>query len=404
MKIGIQRISVKKLCNSRSLATVYMLIFCVQIVSIEGYGISPVKVGLMGIAPLIFVFKTPYVNKALLWGSAYWTMCYFSALLNGDMRFSTIGYLGMFIISFIVFYNLIYTGAFSFKYFVKLLRGLIIAYGVVLILQQISILVGLRSLWFINLSNQHFLSLTKLPSLTIEPSHSARLLTIMMLSYLRCVEIANEGIRPTLKQLFSDEHCIVIVLFLWTMLTMGSGTAFIGLGLLSLYFIHRKTALYTLPLFGILFYVGQSLELEQMDRAVKISQAVATTRTVEGIQEADGSGAVRIIPLINTFTKTDLTDKTTWVGHGTPEYDKLWWTRTDKKLGIIEQYGLLTFIISLILVYTCMIRSFFSIETLIFISMFGFSIGNFYYVWGTMMVFAAVRYFTIQYENGLCKY
>lgn len=109
-----------------------------------------------------------------------------------------------------------------------------------MILQQIAILVGLRSFWFINLDNQFFLDIDKLPSLTLEPSHTARILTVAMLCYLRCIEIDNGGIRPTLFALFDKEHRLVIILFLWAMLTMGSGTAFVGLAILSLYFCSAR--------------------------------------------------------------------------------------------------------------------------------------------------------------------
>lgn len=48
-----------------------------------------------------------------------------------------------------------------------------------------------------------------------------------------------------------------------------------------------------------------------------------------------------------------------------------------------------------------MIRRFFSIETLVFLILFGFSLGNIAYTWGAMMIFTTVRYFQEQHEDNL---
>ena len=99
----------------------------------------------------------------------------------------------------------------------------------------------------------------------------------------------------------------------------------------------------------------------------------------------------------------DLTDRNTWLGAGTntTEDKQTWWKKRDSKLAIIDQYGLIAFALSLMLVYTCMIRRFFSLETLSFFILIGMSLGNIYYVWGIMMIFTAVRYFQEQNERGV---
>ena len=175
---------------------------------------------------------------------------------------------------------------------------------------------------------------------------------------------------------------------------MGSGTAFIGLGILGLYFITKKTAIYIIPALVGLFIIGQSLELKQMDRVVTLA-ASATTGDAKEMQQADGSGASRLIPLVNAFTKTDLTELETWIGKTSMEKDKYWWMRTETK--IYDQYGLLAFLISLIFVYACVINHFFSLETLLFLGLLGLSITNIYYLWGCFMIMTGVRYFQNNY-------
>ena len=378
-----------------------MVILCVQIVPIEGDGVSNLKVAIMALTPIIFIFRTPVVSKPLFWGTVLWLTCYFCASFQSYMRFSTIGYFGMFIMTFIVFYNLVYQGAFSFSYFKRLLRALIIVFAVVLILQQVCMLIGVKTFWLLNLDNQHFLAIDKLHSLTIEPSHSARILAVVMLGYLRCLQIENDGERVALKVLFSKENRVVTILFLYAMLTMGSGTAFVALGILCLYFITWRNVWYVGPILISFLAVSSLLEVKQLTRAVNTMEATMTGDQKQ-VLEADGSAAARILPIINTFKETDLSDTETWFGKGTSKklsvevQNKM---LSKSKIPILEQYGILAAILSFILVYTCMIKRVWSIETLMFAMLFAFTIGNVYYIWGCMMIFSAARYFIMKSEN-----
>ena len=382
-------LKINVLFSDKVLATTMLVLFNIMFVPIEQGPFSPVKIAFMGICPLIFIAKKPIITKALILCVLYWVICYLLSLLKGEMRFSTLGFLGMYLIMYITYFSFIVKGTFTLDYFTKVLKYLILAYGITLIGQQICVLVGLRNMPLFNLQNQFYLSITKLPALTLEPSHSARILTFAMLGYLRCIEIKS-GKKLTVKEWFNQEHRIVTLLFLWSMLMMGSGTAFIGVGILGLYFITKKTAIYIIPALIGLFIIGQSLELKQMDRVVTLATS-ATTGDAKEMQQADGSGATRLIPLINVFTKTDLTKKETWIGKKSMEKDKYWWRRTDTK--IYDQYGLLAFVISVIFIYSCVIHRFLSIETILYLILLGFSIGNIYYTWGCLMIMTGVRYF-----------
>lgn len=395
--IKLQQFNLKEIVSDRVIATLLMVMLCVQIFPLEGEGVSNVKVAIMALTPIIFTLKTPVISKPLIWGVLLWLTCYFCASFQSYMRFSTIGYFGMFIMTFIVFYNLVYQGAFTFSYFKRLLRALIVVFAVVLILQQICILVGIKTLWLLNLDNQYFLAIDKLPSLTIEPSHSARVLAVVMLGYLRCLQIENGGERVSIKTLFNKDNRKVTILFLWSMLTMGSGTAFISLGILCLYFVTWRNLWYVVPMLIGFMAISSALEVKQLTRAVDTMQATMTGDKQQ-VLEADGSAAYRIIPIINTFTQTDLSDTETWFGKGTSKklsVEVLNKMLIKSKIPILDQYGLIATILSLILVYTCMIKRILNIETVMFAMLFGFTIGNFYYVWGCMMIFSATRYFIL---------
>ena len=387
-------LKINVLFADKVLATTMLVLFNIMFVPIEQGPFSPVKIAFMGICPLIFIAKKPIITKALILGALYWMVCYILSLVKGEMRFSTLGFLGMYLIMYITYFSFIVKGTFTLDYFIKVLKYLIIAYGIVLIGQQLCVLVGLRNMPLLNLQNQFFLSITKLPSLSLEPSHSARILTFSMLGYLRCMEM-KKGHTITILELFDKEHRIVTFLFLWCMLLMGSGTAFVGIAALSIYFITRKTAAYVIPLIIGLFLLGQSMELKQMNRAVVLAQAASTGEAQE-MYEADGSGATRFAPVLNAITKTDVTQLETWIGKKSMEKDKYWWRRTDTK--IYDQYGLLAFVISLIFIYSCVIHRFLSIETLLYLILLGFSIGNIYYSWGCLMIMTGVTYFQKKYS------
>lgn len=409
--MNLSWLNLRVLTSPRFLVALFIVVMCTQFPAIEGGGVSPVKVALMALAPFIFITQTPIINKAFIWGGAYWLCCFFCAYFAGPIRWSTLIYLGMFIMTFICFYSLLRTGKVSLEWFLNLLKALIITYGIILILQQISVLLGLRNNPLINLytNYHHFIALNKLPILNLEPSHAARMLAVFMLGFLECFKLGNNGNKITLIDLFSKEHRLMTILFLWSMLTMGSGTAFIALGLLSIYFITLKNAIYAIPIIIFIVSIGEYLNLEQLKRVEDVLLAT-TTGNVEEVRNVDTSAAVRINPIINFFTKSDLSDAKFWIGNGTASKLKtsneiaFAMMNTNAQLPIIKQYGFLSMILSLILVYSCIIKKFFSIETLFFLFLFGLSLANFAYTWGAMMVFAGIRYFQEVSSDETYKY
>ena len=117
---GIQ--SIRYLFNDKVLATLMLVLFNILFIPIEQGGFSPVKIGFMGLCPLIFFAKKPIVTKALMLCALYWTVCYLLSLLKGDVRFSTLGFLGMYLILFITYYTFIIKGTFTLDYFSKVLK------------------------------------------------------------------------------------------------------------------------------------------------------------------------------------------------------------------------------------------------------------------------------------------
>lgn len=381
---------------NRNIATFYLVLMMVQFVFVEGWGVSPVKVVAMTIAPLILLARCAYFSKALLFGGLYWLCCFLSAYLHPGFRFSTVAYSGMFVATFIMFYNLIHKCAFTLEYFIKLVRWMILAYAGCLVLQQCCILVGIRFMPLINLNNQFFLSITKLPSLSLEPSHSARILGALFYVYFKCNQYARGAAIP-FKQWFKGEHKWVTIGFLWAMLTMGSGTAYVVLAILSLLFLRRKYIAVAIPLFAALFFAMPYLENENMNRATSVVQATMTGN-VDNVIESDGSAAVRVLPILNTINSLDLTKKVTWLGSGSDVALAGGHYSRKRMVGCINDYGLISYLLSLCLVFSCCIE-WKSLPTLIFIAVLGAGIGNIAYAWSILMLFATQLYFDRKYTR-----
>ena len=388
----------KDLTTNRGIATIYLVMMCVQFVAIEGYGVSNVKVALMALAPLLLIFKVPYMTKATVWCSLYMVVVLFCAYRQDYVRFSTIGYLGMFLITYIVFYNLLYKKhAFSLLYFIKLLRIMILAYAICLLAQQVFVLIGIRNFPLINLYNQYYLAIDKLPVWNLEPSHVARILGVLYYAYLKCCEIVEEE-KLSLTRVFELPHRWITIGFLYTMTMMGSGTAFIVLIILAMYFVQAKRLWYVVPVFVGLYFTLPLLNIKQLDRVVNVINATLTL-DAEEVNRVDGSAASRITPVLNTFNM-DLSSRETWFGKGTNtrEQNFIAHQRQTGKMGNIDQYGLLSYIVSWLLLLFCCFR-FFSLENIMVLAGVGGGVMNIAYAWGMLMVFTTIRYFQTMYTK-----
>lgn len=393
---------IKSLTFNQRLALLLLIVMSTQIVAIEGFGTSPIKVSVMIFCVFFFFWRVPYISKAVWCSIFYWITCFCLALLHEYVRFNTIAYLGMFLIAYIVYYHLIHLDTFSLRQFRKILSYIIYVYCIVLVLQQISILIGVRNLSIINLvdyTGKAYYKWNRLPILACEPSHSAKIIITIMFGYIRCLEV-EEGTKISLKKLFNTQNKWITICFLWIIFMMGSGTGWIGFGILCLYFIHWRQFLYAIPILIGIFFMLQYSGNEQFERAIKTTKATMTGN-IKTINNEDVSAGTRVIPLLNTLT-IDLANTESWVGNGTisKEESLKSWLNLDRKIPVVDQYGLIGLIFSLILIYTCAIRKIWSIETILFMVLSLASLGNEYHIWSQMYIFTAIRYFQIKKENG----
>lgn len=387
--------TIHKYFTLRNFAAFVLILFCIRYIPLESRaGPSIIKTAVSAICCFVCIIKTPHATKALILSVIYFLAILLSALFHMEtFRASTLLYLCSFLITFITMYNLIYVKkVFSLNFFIKLIRWLILAYTVVLLIQQAFLIVGIKLFAPINLCQILDRGIGA-NSLSGEPSTAARILGVLFYGYMECVSFRN-GFKFSFRQLFETEHKWVTYCFLWSMLTMGSGTAFIVLGVLSLYFINWRNALLIVPLLIGLVYIGSEMGIKSFERAYNATEATMTLDT-KTVKETDSSAAVRIMPIINTINNLDLSKKEHWFGYG---IDAGIGDKSARLMGEITDYGFLAYLCGLFLVFTCSIR-FWSIPTIMYFIGIGGGTGNIAYQWGILIVFMCVRYFYEKQQN-----
>lgn len=378
-------------------ATLVLVLFCIQYIPLESRaGVSHIKLAVSVLCPFFIMVYSPKIGKIALLFLIYYILVIFAAVTHPDtLRWSTIIYLATFILAYLTFYNLVvFENVFSLDYFIKLLETLIVAYTITLVIQQFFILIGIAQFPLINLV-QVFNKGIRANSLSYEPSTAAMVLSFAYLSLLRILEL-KYGRKLQLKELFEMEKWTTLSFF-WSMLTMGSGTAFVGLAIITLYFIKfdGRNGLYATAILVVAIIAFTQIDYEPLNRTRDSFVAFLSFDRNVSI-EADASAAYRTIWWTNTFTELDLTTWKGWFGHGV-DYGATGNEFFNDRImvGNIADYGFLSFILLQIIVYSCMIRKFFSLETLMWLILTLSTLNNEPFRWGCMMLFTVVRYFQV---------
>lgn len=372
---------------------------CVQYIPLETRsGVSPIKVGLMAIMP--FVLMTHFqANKAFFLSMLYLAWIFFVAagLYPETFRASTLLYTGMFVITFIVVYTAIVNyEVFNLEEFRTFMIRFFYVLVVVLLIQQFFILIGIKYFPLINLC-QILNRGIGANSLTFEPSTLGRLLAVMYYAILKLTEY-QQGEKVSLQQAFEGNLKWISIGYAWCVVTMGSGTAFLAAGITSLYFMRGWGFLSAIPIFVVIFFILESSGNESFERVQAAAQATMTG-DAEMVRQADGSASTRIAPMLNTF-HADFTSTDFWIGKGTDSTN--WWDFAMGRgyIGHINDYGFISYILELLIVFGCCIR-FRSLGTLYFFTGTGGGIGNISYGWGILMVFCCLRFF--YYKRSMCE-
>ena len=173
---------------------------------------------------------------------------------------------------------------------------------------------------------------------------------------------------------------------------MGSGTAIIGLLILSTYFVKKQYFLGLIAVLLLLIVIIPQIDYEPIERVKNIIAAVVTLDT-SYIKTTDYSAAARIVPFINTINYIDFTETSTWLGNGIDTYLNSYYLGEEQFIGGIKDYGLICYLASLFLFFGCCTKRIFSIETIVFAVLSATSINNVAYVWSILLLFTTSKYF-----------
>lgn len=374
-------------------ATWLLILFGVCWLPLEGrVGFGIVKLSCMISAVVVFLFWAFSFSKAFFWGAIYLTWQYSVASMHPDtFRASTLYFSAGFVVTYVCFYNLLYVKeVFTIYRFLNLVKCIIIAFFVFCLLQQACIVMGLRYVPAVNLIQ--FLNRgIGCNSLSMEPSTFARAMLVFYYAYVKCNEYLRGEGPFTAKELFKGEYLPFTAMFLWMMCTMGSGTAFVCLIAFCLYFVRKNNWYYIIPAFLIIYTaILPRIESEQLNRATSVIDATSTMDQ-ETVEEADGSGASRISPLLNSLN-ADFTKAETWMGHGI-DYSRNHNLVLTQKGTLFDDYGAIFWLISMCFNLTCAYRLR-SLGALFMIMGVGGGSGtNIHNAWWMMMVMTCVRYF-----------
>lgn len=268
-------------------------------------------IGIMAISPISLFFQPRFYSRDILLSVFIVTIILHPFLFNPEsIRWSTVLYSVMFCLTFMAYLRLLNSGHLGIESYLKILKHLIYSYFFVLVIQQICVLLNLP---IFNLSNYNPEEPWKLNSLAAEPSHSARIVAFLMFCYLTVKEIISQKVYEFKLNYKTDKW--VWLAFFWTMLTMGSASAFLFIPIVLLKFVNRKNLAIVLVLsLTIIVLIGR-VNIKGLERTKKTFSATLTLDK-DQILDADRSAAVRIVPLIVAAEIVELNSLNGWFGNG----------------------------------------------------------------------------------------
>ena len=270
-----------------------------------------------------------------------------------SMRWSTVLYSCMFGLSFMAYTRLLTKSKLMPIKYLKILKMLILAYALTLLIQQFCVLFGIP---IFNISNYDPNTPWKLNSLAAEPSHTARIVALLMYSYITVTEIFCNGKKYNLKKRFKTDQWLWLA-FIWIMITMGSGTAFLFLAIVLFKIVKFKNFAPLSAIIIVIVVLSNFFEITVFERTYNTAIATVTFLNEAAIINADHSAAMRILPIIVVSKTLGFVTLNDWFGHGI-DYTGTFLSNQISGLptgltggGLFQlwiEYGLLTFLIFLI--------------------------------------------------------
>ena len=268
-------------------------------------------IGVIFITP-IFLLKILKIEKIdILFFLMFLIMLLVPYIVNTETyRISTVLYSGLFGFLFITYKQLLNNSDFTIDTYLKLIKFIIYAYFIVLLIQQFCVLTGLP---IFNISNYEQANPWKLNSLSAEPSHTGRIVPLLMFSYIVIKEFI-ENRKYSLSLDFTNDKYLWFA-FSWIIFTSGSATAYLFFILIFLKFLSLKNSIYLCILILLLIGLINFFEINSYQRTLDFFMAVLTL-DINKMMAVDHSASIRIAPLVVVFNNITATNINGLFGNG----------------------------------------------------------------------------------------
>ncbi len=367
---------------------------------------------LMYAIPFVLFFTYPYFTRDELPVYLFFISLLGCALLNySSFRTPTIMYTALFLLSFIFYRRVLISGTLKAGSYFKVVKWLIYAYFAMLVIQQICVALRMPILNLIAGGNLVALGIYKLNSLSPEPAHTARIITILMFSYVKIRECFTGG--KYRLAVDGRKDIFMWLIYLYILLFSGSSTAFIAIPVLFLYFFNSRNAW----IFAAVLAVGMVSLMwlsgyEPLQRTVRLFEALLQW-DLETMYEADHSGAMRLAPIVLYIEYfLDVFSSSFWIGAGTDA--NVIFSRMvpgvleGAMLGgifptLIMNSGVITFGLFIWLFKKYAVSRLFSYQTVLWVALF-FPVGvNTYMLWLSFIVLMTTNYYQNKYLPAKVK-
>jgi hypothetical protein len=393
----------RKILNSYSLLLLGVIL--ISMATSPAIFLGEGNINLLLIAVMSFSLLV-VIARYKLYRSEIWLLLFMVSIITipplahpESMRWSTVLYSFMFSLTFLAYNRLLRYKIFNIESYLSFLKYIIYGYAIVLLIQQFCVLTGLP---IFNVSNYDPVEPWKLNSLSAEPSHSARIVALLMYCYIVIKELISNAFYDFRKNFKKDKW--VWLGFLWTMLTMGSATAFVFIAIFFLKFIRFKMLVQLgLLVVATAFFVDM-IGVDAFDRVLKVFKATLTLDP-NTIIAADHSASSRIAPMIYLAEMVDLTTFNGWFGHG---IDNVSTFMSSLISGVPDdisgggmfqlwfEYGFVSFILFVIFSFKCTYRKEDNLSVIFwFFLVFMYGV-NSQIVWLCIILLYTNRYFSCQ--------
>ena len=273
----------------------------------------------MAISVLILPFVKKRIDRQDFYLFLVLITLFFSSItiFYEQIKISSLFLTAMFFFTFILYKNLCKQGCVKLDSFLLFVRWTIIAFCIVLVIQQLQWLIGIHPI------NERYWEGIKRSSLAMEPSNTTIVIPVLLYVYMKLQEIIRNEKKYRLNHMWQEDK-IVWLAGLYVCLTCGSMTMVFTIPFLFSYFINKRIVKY-LPIITLLSIASiWFINRTQKDLYHRFTYLIENLDKVDSytIALVDPSAACRIVPYLEFIRSFDPSISETWIGYGPGALEK----------------------------------------------------------------------------------